>query len=30
MWYWHRNEAIRRDSLFAQRAVEDDPVGRAQ
>ncbi len=25
MWYWHRTEAIRRGSLLAQRAVEDDP-----
>lgn len=25
MWYWHRNKAIRRGSLLAQRAVEDDP-----
>jgi len=25
MWYWPRNEAIRRVSLLAQRAVEDDP-----
>jgi len=25
MWYWRSSEAIRRDSLLAQRAVEDDP-----